>query len=198
MKSHDNLEKDSLSSSDDSFDNNNNDDNYKNEKSKLQETNTSSHKSINSAINYKNLITSEHNFTLLTQVCNSLSSYLSFKNYMRTLTSFNTVNNNQTSLISFNLNSFDNKTESIFDIVTSQNIFINKTLSAFMIIYSEIDLLLQSNYSILLPFTIYGEIPFDNINTISLTEGQPETQIATFINNINNIYEIYNLLLFSL
>ena len=190
MKSHDNLEKDSLSSSDDSFDNNNNDDNYKNEKSKLQETNTSSHKSINSAINYKNLITSEHNFTLLTQVCNSLSSYLSFKNYMHTLTSFNTVNHNQTSLITFNLNSFDNKTESIFDIVTSQNIFINKTLSAFMIIYSEIDLLLQNNYSILLPFTIYGEIPFDNVNnTTSLTEGQPETQIATFMNNINNVYE---------
>jgi WASH complex subunit 7 len=131
-----------------------------------------------------NSLPSEQHFKILTEVCNkhneSISSLMAWENYL----TWDTINPFCPIKIKFEPIEV---TSGVFDIVNSQNIFLNKVIQAFTILGAEIhNLIGERDFESLYPLVIYGENTTDSEN---IEDGEAEVQIARMLPVFISLFE---------
>lgn len=119
------------------------------------------------------------NITLIQDISYSFFSYLKNLNVLNSNQSM-TQYNRQPPKIEINIKASE-YLPGVFDILNSDNVFINKVLSAFSIVFCEIDNLIPHNgYELLLPLIIHCSDNDDEKNSF-LSQTEQEIQIAKML-----------------
>lgn len=127
---------------------------------------------------------SEQHFKILTEICNHFSSNLNLSNNFNSDITWEIVNPDQPVKLIFE----PIETQSgVFDIVNSDNIFLNKVIQVFTILGSEVYNLIGNNdFDSLLPIVLYGE---NNNDEDNIEDGEAEVQIARMLPVFTSLFE---------
>ena len=133
--------------------------------------------------NQPGLSTDQH-FKRLKETINDFNKKLSDDNYFDHYYNWKTPFPSEP--ITINTEPIDTLT-GVFDLIKSNNIFLNKVLSVFSILHSEIyNILKQGEYDILNPLVVYGESADDDEK---IEDGEAENQIAKMLPFLNELFE---------
>ena len=129
-------------------------------------------------------ITTDQHFNRLKETINDFNERLSKENYFNHYYNWKTPFHNEP--ITINSEPIDSMS-GVFDLIKSNNIFLNKVLSVFTILHTEIyNILKIGEYEYLNPLIIYGET-VDDVDKID--DGEAENQIAKMLPFFNELFE---------
>jgi WASH complex subunit 7 len=129
-------------------------------------------------------LSTDQQFKRLKDTINNYSNKLSAEKYFNHYYYWKTPFPNEP--ISVNTEPIDSLT-GVFDLIKSNNIFLNKVLSVFSILHTEVyNILKNGEYEILFPLIVYGESADDDEK---IEDGEAENQIAKMLPFFNELFE---------